>query len=87
MSPVDRDIIHRKLEKIAANLHLLVQTGRSAPDDLYTSFIALGEAGVLDPAFASRIAPSAGLRNRLVHEYDQIDDAIVLGSVGFALEQ
>jgi uncharacterized protein YutE (UPF0331/DUF86 family) len=28
---------------------------------------------VLDPQFARRIASSAGLRNRIVHEYDAID--------------
>jgi uncharacterized protein YutE (UPF0331/DUF86 family) len=30
------------------------------------------------------LAPSAGLRNRLVHEYDELDDEIVLAAVGEA---
>ena len=30
------------------------------------------------------LAPSAGLGHRLVHEYDEIDDAIVLAAVGTA---
>jgi uncharacterized protein YutE (UPF0331/DUF86 family) len=30
------------------------------------------------------LAPSAGLGHRLVHEYDEIDDAIVLTAVRFA---
>jgi uncharacterized protein YutE (UPF0331/DUF86 family) len=33
---------------------------------------------------AETLAPAAGLRNRLVHEYDVIDDAIVLDAVGRA---
>lgn len=33
---------------------------------------------------ADELAPSAGLRNRLVHQYDDIDDAIVLRAVGEA---
>jgi uncharacterized protein YutE (UPF0331/DUF86 family) len=28
-----------------------------------------------------KLAPSAGLRNRLVHEYDAIEDTLILGSL------
>ena len=35
-------------------------------------------------ALANALAPAAGLRNRLVHEYDVIDDAIVLAAVHLA---
>ena len=31
--------------------------------------------GVLDREFASRIARRAGLRNRIVHDYDDLDPA------------
>ena len=34
---------------------------------------------------ADALAPSAGLRNRLVHEYDEIDDRKVLEPVGRAI--
>jgi len=34
----------------------------------------------------SRLAPSTGLRNRLVREYDEIADEIVLDAVGEARE-
>ncbi len=33
----------------------------------------MGEIGVLPPDFARRLAPIAGLRNILVHEYVSID--------------
>lgn len=39
----------------------------------YDSFTQLVRLPVLPPAFASQIAAYAGLRNRLVHEYDEID--------------
>ncbi|MBI2864002.1 MAG: hypothetical protein HYX94_05520 [Chloroflexi bacterium] len=35
---------------------------------------------------ALRLAPSAGLRNRLVHEYDVLGDAIIHASLGEALD-
>jgi uncharacterized protein YutE (UPF0331/DUF86 family) len=43
--------------------------------------VELGPAGIVSEELASRLAPSAGLRNRLVHEYAEIDDAIVLAAV------
>ncbi|MBW2525766.1 MAG: DUF86 domain-containing protein [Deltaproteobacteria bacterium] len=125
MSPLDHDILRRKLETIVADLrllepiaeleldaylaepyrrkatermlqeiveaavdinaHVLVQAGKGAPDDLFASFHGMAAAGVLAPELAASLAPSAGLRNRLVHEYDRIDDAIVLAAVGEAL--
>ncbi|MFG0316036.1 MAG: DUF86 domain-containing protein [Planctomycetota bacterium JB042] len=126
MSPVDRDIVIRKLERIVESLrllepmrelsveeygadvyrrkaierllqevvesavdlnaHLLVGSGEPAPDDLFTSFLAIGDLGILDRDLARSLAPSAGLRNRLVHEYDRIDDSIVLAAVRSALD-
>jgi uncharacterized protein YutE (UPF0331/DUF86 family) len=66
---------------VDVNLHLLRATGHPAPPDYYESFIAVGLAGVIPEDLARQLAPSAGLRNRLVHEYDVIDDAIVLDAV------
>ena len=40
--------------------------------------------GVLPPELAAALAPAAGLRNRLVHEYDDLDDAVVLAAVAEA---
>jgi uncharacterized protein YutE (UPF0331/DUF86 family) len=36
--------------------------------------------------FAASIAPSTGLRNRLVHEYEEINDEIVFNSIGKVLD-
>ena len=66
---------------VDVNLHLLRVLGRGSATDYYTSFIALGEARVLPSDLAERLAPSAGVRNRLIHEYDDIDDAAILAAV------
>jgi len=39
------------------------------------SFLELGQAGVYAPEFSRRIATCAGLRNRIAHEYDDLDPA------------
>lgn len=41
----------------------------------------MGSANVLPPDFANNLAPCTGMRNRLVHEYDQIDDQIIFDSI------
>lgn len=68
------------------NLHMLRARGRETPSDYFSSFIGLVEAGDLSRELAEALAPSTGLRNRLVHEYDDIDDAIVLEAVREARE-
>lgn len=64
------------------NAHLIAELGMEVPDDYFGGFAKLSELGVLPNELAHALAPSAGLRNRLVHEYDQIDDAKVLTAVG-----
>lgn len=64
------------------NSHLLVAAGFPAPADYFQSFIEASQnLGLFDREFATQIAPSAGLRNRLVHEYDKLDDAVVFTSI------
>jgi uncharacterized protein YutE (UPF0331/DUF86 family) len=43
--------------------------------------------GVYDADFAQRIARSAGLRNILVHEYNDIDHRILHQAIPDALDQ
>lgn len=66
---------------VDVNLHILRASGGEVPVDYYESFIRIGRQGVIPEVLAEELAPSAGLRNRLVHEYDAIDDAIVLEAV------
>jgi uncharacterized protein YutE (UPF0331/DUF86 family) len=124
MSPLDKDIIRRKLALMIENLnalkpiknlrkdeyiedvykrkaterllqelveaaidintHIIVQTGNAAPGDYYESFIKAGELGIFSVDLSEKLAPSAGLRNRLVHEYDLLDPSLILDAVRMA---
>jgi uncharacterized protein YutE (UPF0331/DUF86 family) len=66
---------------IDINTHIIIQTGGAAPDDYYESFIKIGEFKIISPDLAEKLAPSAGIRNRLVHEYDLLEDSMILESV------
>ena len=71
---------------IDINSHLIVQIGNAAPDDYYESFIKVGELRIISADLAEKLAPSAGLRNRLVHEYDLLDHSLILEAVKMAEE-
>lgn len=64
----------------------IAELGHTVPDDYFGGFTKLGDLGVLPAELARALAPSAGLRNRLVHEYDAIDDGKVLAAVGTTLD-
>ena len=68
------------------NAHLIAELGHDVPDDYFGGFMKLGQLGILSDELATALAPSAGLRNRLVHEYDALDDAKVLAAVGTILD-
>jgi uncharacterized protein YutE (UPF0331/DUF86 family) len=65
--------------------YLLRAGGLPRPATVHDTFVAAGRARLLPPEVAAALAPAAGLRNRLVHEYDDLDDAQVLASVGAAV--
>jgi uncharacterized protein YutE (UPF0331/DUF86 family) len=71
---------------IDINTYIIVQTGNKVPDDYYESFIKLGELNIISADLAEKLAPSAGLRNRLVHEYDTLEHSMVLDAVRRAEE-
>lgn len=76
--PYLRDIAERNLEVAAQCVldisHRLISlTGVQRPRDYYETILRLGEAGVLPPEFARHLAPLAGFRNILVHEYLAVD--------------
>jgi uncharacterized protein YutE (UPF0331/DUF86 family) len=66
---------------IDINTHIIVQTADTAPSDYYESFIKAGELKIISADIAEKLAPSAGLRNRLVHAYDLLKHPIVLDAV------
>ncbi len=69
-----RDIVERNLE-IAIQCcidicHRLISLENvRKPTDYYEAILLIGELGIIPPAFAHKIAPMAGFRNILVHEY------------------
>lgn len=68
------------------NAHVIAEVGGEPPDEYYGGFLKIGELEVVPRELARALAPSAGLRNRLVHEYETIDDAKVLAAVGTFLQ-
>lgn len=81
------EILRRAVERLLqetidasvdANNHLLRGVGRVPAEDYYSTFIELGRVGILQPSLANDLAPAAGLRNRIVHEYEELDHAQVL---------
>ena len=77
-NPTNEVLVERYLERIIGrmidiNYHLITEEGHPPPRDYFDSFTWLARISVLPPAFATQIAASAGLRNRLVHEYEEID--------------
>jgi uncharacterized protein YutE (UPF0331/DUF86 family) len=77
-NPVNEVLAERYLERmigrmIDINFHLITELGHAPPKDYYESFTTLGRLGILPGEFAREIAVSAGLRNRIVHEYDDLD--------------
>ena len=72
-------LTERYLERIIGrmidiNFHLIIESGFPPPEDYFSSFRMLGELGVISRDLAERLARLAGLRNRLAHEYDAIDE-------------
>jgi uncharacterized protein YutE (UPF0331/DUF86 family) len=82
VAAVERMLERVILRAIDINEHLIseLQTGAESKTTRLTyrdSFLKLADYGVYSGDFAQRIAPSAGLRNVLVHEYNDIDHKIV----------
>ena len=76
--PYLRDIVERNLE-VAAQCcidichRIIVIEGAQKPRDYREAILRMGELGVLPLDFADRLAPIAGFRNILVHEYLAVD--------------
>lgn len=90
LSVVDQAMVERRLERaigrmIDVNYHVLTASGQPPPPDYHSSFVRMAELGVLDAEFARQIARSAGLRNRLVHDYDDLDHRLVFAALSTAL--
>ena len=89
--------VERILERIVnravdVNEHLIgaLSTGREPKTTQLTyreTFLMLANLGVYPHDFADAISKSAGLRNVLVHEYNDVDRQLVYGSIRTCLSQ
>ncbi|MEW6325913.1 MAG: DUF86 domain-containing protein [Nitrospirota bacterium] len=89
--PVNEAAAERYLERIIGrmidiNYHLVTEQGHPPPKDYFESFTELARIGVLPAEFSRSIAQAAGLRNRIAHEYDEIDEAKVYQAIRDALK-
>ncbi len=67
-------------EMIDINQHFIKELGLDISNDLEGTFHILGENKILPEDFALKIAPVVGLRNRLVHRYEELDPKIFIES-------
>ncbi|MFP4027790.1 MAG: type VII toxin-antitoxin system HepT family RNase toxin [Candidatus Brocadiia bacterium] len=80
-----RDIAERNFEVAAqccidiAHRIISLEEARK-PQDYYESFLRLGELDVISDDLARTLAPLAGFRNALVHEYAKVDWDEVYGN-------
>ena len=86
--------VERALEKIIMraidiNQHIIAEIGKGDEKvkNYEDTFYVLSEMGIYTESFAKEIAPSAGLRNRLVHEYNDTKDKIIYELVKDAIKQ
>jgi len=81
--------VWRKLHVIVRDVdtcaHLLRAAGLGRSGEAHDTILAAGTAGFIPSHLAHALAPAAGLRNRLVHEYDKLDDAQVHAAIGEAV--
>jgi uncharacterized protein YutE (UPF0331/DUF86 family) len=71
-------LAERYLERVVGrmidiNYHMITESGEAPPRDYYESFLKMGALGILPLDLVRQMASCAGLRNRIVHEYDEID--------------
>lgn len=88
---VEETLAERYLERVIGrmidiNYHLVTEAGLAPPSDYFQSFTQLARIGALTSDFARRIAACAGLRNRLIHEYDEIDADRIYEAVRTAVQ-
>jgi len=65
--------------------HLISAKGEPAPTSYKAAFLRAGEMGIISEDLSRSLALSAGLRNILVHEYEEIDYSLVHKSISIAI--
>lgn len=75
-------LAERLLERIIGrvidiNYHLITETFLVTPKDYADSFLKLADLNILSPSETKKFAKLSGLRNRLAHEYNGLDERLV----------
>ena len=66
--------------------HILTLKGEPAPLSYRTAFLRAGEIGIISDELGKSLALGVGLRNILVHEYEEIDYNILYKSIPTAIK-
>lgn len=89
LAAVERMIERIVLRAVDVNEHLLAELAlpeeRSTRLNYRDTFLMLAGLGVYPEDFANQIAASAGLRNLLVHDYNDVDHSILHASIATCL--
>ena len=81
------EIIGRAID---VNEHLIAESEKSEIETPLTyreTFLTLGKLDILPKKFARQIAESAGFRNAIVHNYNNLNQYLIYKTVGQAIRQ
>lgn len=86
----ERKVVERSLQSVIEaaidiNLHVLKEKSGKMADNAASSFEMMAQEGLLVVDLAQSLAPSVGLRNRIVHQYDILDSKKVFEGAGKAV--
>jgi uncharacterized protein YutE (UPF0331/DUF86 family) len=89
-SEVAQAVLERQVERLVeaavdAASHVLREQFQVSPSTYREALLELGRRGVIEAELAERLAPAAGLRNFITHQYDEIDPRRVFAGAGAAL--
>jgi len=92
LAAVERILERIVMRAIDTNEHIISELATGAEERVTRlsyreTFLRLAELGVYSPEFAQRIARSAGLRNILVHDYNDVDHRVLFESIPSALQE
>lgn len=65
--------------------HLISQKEEEIPTTYRTAFLRAGELSIISTVLAQKLAEAAGMRNILIHGYEEIDFNIIYKSINQAI--
>ena len=77
--PIRRHAAEKLVELVVefasdVNRAILQGLDKMPPQTYYNSFLELSQLGIIPPGLMPRLASATGLRNRLVHRYESLDN-------------